>query len=141
MKATIEFPDWIDENEFEFVGWKYLESGEYGIGSLEAKEWNIQGWQPLVHGGLVSYQWTNKFFCFRKKQKFVWPECFKDGTEISYYESIVLYDDRAWLIKLNNSCIAADYSMVESLNNVLKEEYQIDTSMLDKDKVYVKGEE
>ena len=131
MKATIEFPDWINENEFEFVGWKYLESGEYGIGSLEAKEWNIQGWRPLVHGGLVSYQWTNKFFCFRKKQKFVWPEHLEDGVKL-----ICTSWSGSWMLEQPSDTSSI---WVNFYNSFHKPEYQIDTSMLDKDKVYVKG--
>jgi hypothetical protein len=78
MKATIEFPSWIDESEFEFVGWGFIptNSNEYGILKPDSNSWFYENYFDEHTSA------DHKVFRFRKKKKFVWPECFKDGTKM-----------------------------------------------------------
>jgi hypothetical protein len=118
MKAIIEFPDWIDEDEFEFVGHRGAQpnSGEYVLFSLEADCWNLTKWD--------FDSTSSRGFCFRKKQKFVWPERFPDGSILAFS-----YLDKEWVTIVNSCC--RGYGQV-ILPVSLKD--------LDKSKVYIKGE-
>jgi len=62
MKATIEFPEWIDENEWEFVGYGQINVGEYGLLLLDDRDWSIADCKEFEAG-------NDTLFRFRKKQK------------------------------------------------------------------------
>jgi hypothetical protein len=127
MKATIEFPDWIDENEWEFVGYKELERGEYAIEYLNDDEWHFRSWNKDSSFGY--------YFCFRKKQKFVWPEWVKNDALLRYCP----YQKDWYLeIKLRKGgsvqITKSEFELITNLNFP-------DTSKLDPSQVYIKGED
>jgi hypothetical protein len=126
MKVTIEFSDFIDENEWEFVGYGQIKVGEYGLLLLDDKDWSIADCKEYEAG-------NDTLFCFRKKQKFVWPEQLKEGAKLRFN------GDKDWLVQ-NYSGICFNTIPVSLYNSFHKDAHQINTSMLDKNKVYIKGE-
>jgi hypothetical protein len=126
MKATIEFPSWIDENEWEYMGHKTLEMGDYGLDCPTDSDWRVRNWN-------LRGESMNRFFCFRKIQNFVWPEWVKDGVVLFHDESEICYN-KGWFLKGTGV-----FGNIQSFNSVFKEEHQISTSKLDPNKVYIKG--
>ena len=128
MKVTIEFPSWIDESEWEFVGFKQLERGECCIRHLTDKEWY------LSDDVLERYATIDSYFCFRKKQKFEWPEWVKDGT------ALISCKDGAgrqyWMIEHPNGL--CDKITVEQVNEIAYP--PIITEGLDRNKVYINSD-
>jgi hypothetical protein len=125
MKATIEFPDWIDEDEFEFIGYKEAEKGDYVIHSMQDTSWYVAPW-PGETSQLC-------YLCFGKKQKFEWPERFPDGSILAFS-----YLDKEWVTIVNSCCRGYGQVILPvSLNADSSEFYLKD---LDKSKVYIKGE-
>jgi hypothetical protein len=120
MKATIEFPEWIDENEWEYMGYKEIERGEYCIESLRDDECHFRSWNQDPGFGY--------YFCFRKKQKLEWPEWVKDGTRLEHFSN-------GWRLGHKTSVRVLYVDDIPDFLHI-----GIDTSTLDKNKVYIKGE-
>jgi hypothetical protein len=125
LNHLIPFPSFIDGEVFEYVGYYCLppKLGWYGIRTLDTERWYEKDWT-------YDFCSDHKFFCFRKINKINWPKCFKDGARLYNYQG------KAWFLE---GC--GFNSTVECFNNALAEEYQIDTSKLDKSKTYIKGED
>jgi hypothetical protein len=119
MYISIKAPDWIDFTKFDLLGYKKIEAGEYGIRHPFCNEWTFQDFD-------TSENVSEYCFCFKKIQKFEWPECIANRTSLRWSSLYLM-----WVVDNTIN--------VEAINLVLKPECQIDTSTLDKNKVYIKG--
>ena len=128
MKVTIDIPSWIDENEFEFVGYKLAEQGDYALNDSVDEEWCYAPWP---NKSVTS----NAYLCFRKKQKFVWPTWIKKDAKVKLVYYPTLQD---WVIKGDYRDIDTLHLSMDMLSHFTNLEVP-DTSKLDKDKVYIKG--